>query len=84
MPSVMWIILIVVIVVVGAMVWARMRRQQAQQRQQALGTDSDVARDFSREREDLRSSNLSADDRAWEAASLQRERGSRQTNPPEA
>jgi flagellar basal body-associated protein FliL len=82
MSTWLWIILIVVIVAVAVMAYMRMRRTQAQGQQLDLGNDPTTSRDYSQEREDLRSSNLSEEDRAWETASLQRERDSRPKTPP--
>ncbi|HYJ13672.1 MAG TPA: hypothetical protein VEW66_08775 [Thermomicrobiales bacterium] len=77
-----WYALIIALVVVGVMVFMRMRRNQAHGQHPDLGSDDSIPRDYSQEREDLRSSNLSAEDQAWETASLQRERDSRTKAPP--
>lgn len=78
-----WVWLIVILVAaVGAMIWMRMRRSQAQSQQSSLESETGNPRDYTQEREVLRSSNLSAEDRAWEAASLQRERDSQAKVPP--
>lgn len=84
MSSWLWILLIVVIAAIAVMAYMRMRTSQAQSRQSALESESatNTSRDYSQEREDLRSSNLSEEDRAWETASLQRERDSRPKTPP--
>jgi flagellar biosynthesis/type III secretory pathway M-ring protein FliF/YscJ len=84
MPNWLWVVLIVVIAAIAVTTLMRMRTTQAQGRQSALESESatNTARDYSQEREDLRSSNLSAEDRAWETASLQRERDSRPKMPP--
>jgi hypothetical protein len=74
-----WYALIVVLVVVGVKTYMQRRRSQVQGRQVDQVSDTGTPRDYSREREDLRSASLSTEDRAWETASLQRERDSRPT-----
>ncbi len=80
--SIWLLVMVILVAVVGAMIWTRMRRSQAQSQSPSLGSEVGVPRDYTQEREDLRSSKLSAEDQAWETASLQRDRDSQAKAPP--
>ena len=66
----LWYVLVVVVVVVLALFYLRTRRKVSAQPPVGSGrTDGDYVRG----REDSRVTGMSAEDRDWEAASLQRE-----------
>ncbi|HET9662175.1 MAG TPA: hypothetical protein VFP05_17750 [Thermomicrobiales bacterium] len=78
-----WIVVIVIIFLVAIGLFAiRARRegQDAQAKAHAAANRSD--RNYEQEREDSRVSHLSDEDRAWEAASLQKNREAQQQSPP--
>ena len=75
-----WYILIVGVLVVLIVLTLRSRRQRPRQRE----TDAATARDHSAEREGARRTHMSDADRAWEDASLQRQRdGHTPEEPPD-
>lgn len=73
-----WYLLVALAVIaIAAVVVMRGRRASVAQ----TGT-IDSARDYGAERETGRLDSMSAEDREWEAASLERSRQSRETSPP--
>jgi hypothetical protein len=73
-----WILILAVIVIVVVVAYA-MRSRSATD----AGTEADTsARDYRGERESSRLSDMSDEDRAWEAASLERSRTTQQADPP--
>lgn len=69
-----FVIVVVVALVVAALFLLRLRKSDPVRIQPVLGVAPGAYRDFPMEREDARIAHMSADDRAWEAASLQRNR----------
>ncbi len=78
-----WILLAVVVIIVAIIVYLRYRRRQertAQERRisvQAQG-QADLPGDRLSQREDRRLTGMTAEDRAWEQASLERNRQSQE------
>jgi membrane protein implicated in regulation of membrane protease activity len=75
-----WIILAVLVLAgigVGYLVQRRARRME---RREGAAVTAD--RDFVAERETSRMGNLSAEDQAWQSASLEKDRANQQQNPP--
>lgn len=64
----------VVALVAAAVVLLRSRKSEATPKRPLHGAETGSHRDYPREREDARVAIMSADGRAWEAASLQRNR----------
>lgn len=72
-----WYVIVIVVVAVLLVLFLR-NRQQGSERGRADRTAAvDPARDFRTEREDTRRTGLSAEDQAWESASLQRNQDNR-------
>jgi hypothetical protein len=69
-----FVIVVVVALVVAALFLLRSRKSDPITTQPVHGVAPGAHRDFPMEREDARIARMSADDRAWEAASLQRNR----------
>ena len=69
------LVIAIVVALVGAAVllW-RYRKSEPARIQVFHGAEPGAHRDYPKEREDARVAHMSADDRAWEAASLQRNR----------
>ncbi len=72
------IVLIIVVLAAAAVVYLRSRRQRHED--VVVGAASD--RDYEQEREDSRVTQMSTEDRAWEAASLQKNREAQEQKPP--
>jgi hypothetical protein len=75
-----WIILAVIVLAVLGIVYVVLRRSR---RTVPLDAGSPAAsRDFSGERETSRLGGMSEEDRAWQAASLEKDRTNREQKPP--
>jgi hypothetical protein len=76
-----WIVLAVLIVAVIGVLYGvlRSRGNRMDQRDAAPAT---TERDFVAERETSRMGNLSAEDQAWQSASLEKDRANRERKPP--
>jgi hypothetical protein len=69
------LVVAVVVALIGAAVLLMRNRKSEPARVQALhGAEPGAHHDYAKEHEDARVAHMSADDRAWEAASLQRNR----------
>lgn len=66
-----WFIIVLVILAAG-IVYARYQRNSRHDSRMSLPLAGPSTRDYAQERETARLAHLSDDDRAWEAASLQR------------
>jgi membrane protein implicated in regulation of membrane protease activity len=86
MDTLWWIVIVAVLVVAAIVVVLRSRRSQADQAQdrrinlQQQGRAQSAGEEIS-QREDRRLGGMSAEDRAWETASLERQRD-RETRAP--
>ncbi|MGH2615661.1 MAG: hypothetical protein ACRDJC_10515 [Thermomicrobiales bacterium] len=67
-----WFIIALVALAAASAVLLLYRNNQAGKSLVLHMTESDAHRDYPKEREDARVAHMSAEDRAWEAASLQR------------
>lgn len=65
-------LLIIVVLAAAAILYTLYQRNQASGRAQTRLERPSADRDYQKEREDARVAHLSDDDRAWEAASLER------------
>lgn len=68
------VVAVVVALVAAVVVLMRSRQNEVLPGPPLYGAETGAHRDYPREREDARVANMSADDRAWEAASLQHNR----------
>jgi hypothetical protein len=68
------LVVVVVALVAAAVVLFRSRMSEPAITRPVHGAKPGAHRDYPKEREDARIARMSADDRAWEAASLQRNR----------
>ncbi len=76
-----WLILLIVVVLVAAgLYYYRSRRNH---RDEVVGSASNT-RDYVQEREDSHNSRMSDEDRAWQAASLEKNRENQERHPPTA
>jgi CO/xanthine dehydrogenase FAD-binding subunit len=66
-----WLIIIILALAVAGILYALYQRKQSSERL-VLGLGQAAGKDYQKEREDARVAHLSVDDRAWEAASLER------------
>ncbi len=73
-----WIVLIVVLLAAAGFLYLRSRRERHED--VVVGVASD--RDYEQEREASRVTQMSTEDRAWEAASLQKNREAQEQKPP--
>ncbi len=76
--NIWWIVLVLFILATIAVVYPLLRRAK----QQPILEDTSPDRNFGEERETSRVGNLSAEDQAWQAASLEKDRASREQQPP--
>ncbi len=74
------IVLIIVLLAVAAVVYARSRRERSASRDGLTAPLSD--RNYAQERETSRVGQMSEEDRAWEASSLQKNRDAQEKAPP--
>ena len=74
-----WIVLVVIVLVALAIGYVVRRRSSGTVRVDAASPTAD--RDYAAERETSRMGNLSTEDQAWQAASLEKDRANR-GNPP--
>lgn len=74
-----WIVVIIIVVVAAAgLYYARSRRE----RHEDVLVGAESTRNYEQEREDSRDSKLSDEDRAWQAASLQKNREIQEQKKP--
>jgi membrane protein implicated in regulation of membrane protease activity len=73
-----WIVLALFILATIVVLYAVLRGRK----QHPTLDDTSSARDFVAERETSRMGNLSAEDQDWQAASLEKDRASRERTPP--
>jgi uncharacterized protein HemX len=66
-----WLIIIVLALAAAGILYALYQRKQSSERL-VLGLGQSAGKDYQKEREEARVAHLSDDDRAWEAASLER------------
>ncbi|MBA3449591.1 MAG: hypothetical protein H0T18_00095 [Chloroflexia bacterium] len=71
-----WLIIAVVVLAAAAILLMLYRKNQSVAREFQIrrGTTPDAGRDYTQEREDARVAHMSAEDREWETATLQRNR----------
>jgi hypothetical protein len=82
MADLWWYLLSIVVVAVGGWAYLRMRRDRAKAGRDELQREWGTSHDYTQERETGRLANLSAEDQAWEAASLQRHRDGEDRDRP--
>ena len=77
-----WYVIVVVVLVAAGILYARARRGRGGR--DAPQGSARAPQDFVRDREDARLAHMSEEDRAWQAASLQRNRdaAARDDGPP--
>ena len=68
-----WLIIALVVLVAAGAVLVLYRKRQANQGVVLGDPGTDAARNYTQDREDARLAGMSAEDRAWETASLQRQ-----------
>lgn len=68
-----WYLLVIVVVVLAGLLLFRLQRQRGQAQRTTPMDVGGGERDYAGDRERVRSEGMSADDRAWELASQQRE-----------
>jgi hypothetical protein len=74
-----WIVLIIVVLVAaGLLYYVRSRRE----RHEDVVVGAASTRDYEQERESSRVTQMSSEDREWEAASLQKNREAQEQKPP--
>ena len=73
-----WIILIIVVLVAAGLFYVRSRRE----RHEDVIVGAASTRNYVQEREDSRQGQLNDEERAWQEASLQKNRDAQDQNPP--
>lgn len=73
-----WIILIVVVIVAAGFLFWRSRRE----RHEDVVVGAASTRNYEQEREDSRNAQMSDEDRAWQSASLEKNRENQQHQAP--